>query len=258
MRINLFGISVSKINLKETLQLLSKYNYSETNYICLPDLSVIIAAQKDKKLAQILNNSFLTLPDGKPLEFMGKIKGGRGISTVSGYWLIKKLLVSDLKHYFYGGSIENTQLMVEKLKIEFKESRIIGFASPPLLNLYEIEKNASILRDIDRINALQPDIIWVGISSPKQDYLLYHYNKQLNHGIMIGVGGVFDYLSGATKKSPEWIKKIGLRWLYRLLQEPQRLWKKYFFAFLGLFILVTKMILLNIYSTFKRIFIFSK
>ena len=233
MRINLFGILVSKINLKETVIFLSQYNYIQTNYICLPDLSVIIAAQKDKTLAHILNNSLLTLPDGKPLEFIGKLKGAKGMSTISGYWLIKDLLNSNLSHYFYGSSPEKTNALVEKLQTEFPNSNITGFGSPPLLRLDEIENNPAIRNEIAVINQLKPDIIWVGISSPKQDYLMYHFNKHLQHGVMIGVGGVFDYLSGDTRKSPEWIKKIGLRWLYRLLQEPRRLWKKYFFTFWG-------------------------
>jgi N-acetylglucosaminyldiphosphoundecaprenol N-acetyl-beta-D-mannosaminyltransferase len=229
MRINLFGIFVSKINLKETVL----YNYIQTHYICLPDLSVIVSAQKDKKLIHILNNSLLTLPDGKPLEFIGKIKGEKNMSTVSGYWLIRELLQSNLRHYFYGSRPENTKLLVEKLENEFPESNIVGFGSPPILNLDEIENNDAILNEMAKINLLKPDLIWVGISSPKQDYLIAYFSNRLQHGVMIGVGGVFDYLSGNTRKSPEWIKKIGLRWLYRLLQEPQRLWKKYFFTFWG-------------------------
>lgn len=240
MRINLFGILVSKINLKETITFLSQYHYLQTNYICLPDLSVIIAAQNDNTLKYILNHSLLTLPDGKPLEFIGKLKGAKNMATVSGFWLIKELLQNDLKHYFYGSSLEKTKLLVENLNIEFPESNIIGFGSPPLLNLNEIENNATILNDIDKINQLKPDIIWIGISSPKQDYLMYYFNKHLIYGVMIGVGGVFDYLSGSKSKSPEWIKKIGFRWLYRLVQEPRRLWKKYFFTFWKFLRLVIK------------------
>jgi N-acetylglucosaminyldiphosphoundecaprenol N-acetyl-beta-D-mannosaminyltransferase len=240
MRINLFGILVSKINLKETGLFLSKYNYEQTGYICLPDLSVIVSAQKDKKLVHILNNSLLTLPDGKPLEFLGKLKGEKGMSTVSGYWLIKQLLQSNLNHYFYGSQQEKTKSLVDKLRIEFPVSKIIGFGSPPLLNLDEIENNATVLNEIERINQLKPDIIWVGISSPKQDYLVYHYSKHLQYGVMIAVGGVFDYLSGSKKISPEWIKQIGFRWLYRLIQEPRRLWKKYFFTIWGMLWLIIR------------------
>jgi N-acetylglucosaminyldiphosphoundecaprenol N-acetyl-beta-D-mannosaminyltransferase len=250
-RISLFGISISKINLQETLSFLSQYDFSCPNYICLPDLSVITAAQKDEKLVHILNHSLLTLPDGKPIEFISKIRGVKNISTVSGYWLIKTLLRSSLKHYFYGGTEEKTRAMVERLKLEFPESNIAGYASPPLLKLNEIENHPSIIEEIENINRLKPDLIWVGISSPKQDYLAYFHNKHLQHGLMIAVGGVFDYLSGVKKKSPEWIKKIGLRWLYRLIQEPRRLWKKYFFAFWGLLLLLIKGAWNGFYSYIK-------
>jgi N-acetylglucosaminyldiphosphoundecaprenol N-acetyl-beta-D-mannosaminyltransferase len=239
-RINIFGILISKINLREATLFLSQYNYANTNYICLPDLYVLTAAQKDKILAYILNHSLLTLPDGKSIEFIGRIKGEKNFTSVSGYWLVKELLKSNLKHYFYGGILKTNGILADKLKNEFPSSIIVGISSPPLVNLDQIESNSAILKDFEKINQLKPDIIWVGISSPKQDYLVYHYYKLLDHGILIAVGGVFDYLSGSKKISPEWVKTIGFRWLYRLAQEPKRLWRKYLFAFLRFATLILK------------------
>jgi N-acetylglucosaminyldiphosphoundecaprenol N-acetyl-beta-D-mannosaminyltransferase len=176
-----------------------------------------------------LNNSLLTVPDGKPLEFRARMKGYAKTRTVSGYWLIKSLLTTNHTHFFYGADGETTGRMKMNLMREFPDAGILGFASPPLLNLPEITGNDAILKDMHDIAALKPDFIWIGISSPKQEYLMHYFSPVLQHGVMLGVGGVFDYLSGDHKKSPEWIKTIGLRWLYRMVQAPRRLWKKYYF-----------------------------
>lgn len=238
MRFEVSGVKISDINLEKTIEYLKSYNFNNKGYICLPDLSVLTAAQKDTRLKEILNNSILTLPDGKPLELLGRIKGYKKVKTVSGYWLIKSLLDTEISHYFYGGTEETCKKLKDKLTELNPNSNIVGLSSPPFLNLEDIEGNPQMKQDIEEISKKDIDIIWIGISSPKQDYLMNYFHKELSHGIMIGVGGVFDYLAENKKISPEWVKKIGLRWLYRLAQEPKRLWKKYFLAFIGLFRLI--------------------
>ena len=250
MRTGILGIKISVLDQDATIQMLRDYNYSSTNYICLPDLSVLVAAQKDPDLRKILNDSLLTLPDGKYIEFMGRMKGISTLRTVSGYWLIRALLNSDLSHYFYGSDPVSMKSLINNIKADFPGARIAGYASPPVLRAEEIKDNILIEKDIQEINLLKPDIVWIGISSPKQDYLAYYFHKHLNHGLMIGVGGVFDYLAETRRKSPEWIKKIGFRWLYRLMHEPRRLWKKYFNTLTGF----TQVIFKKGYSGIKSIF----
>jgi N-acetylglucosaminyldiphosphoundecaprenol N-acetyl-beta-D-mannosaminyltransferase len=244
MRVKILGVGICKTNLTETLDFLNEYDYSKTGYICLPDMSVITDAQKDAGLLKILNQSLLTLPDGKPIEILLKLKGQKKISTVSGYWMIKSLLKADLSHFFYGASEVTCQKLKNNIVAEYPSAKILGFKSPPFVSVENIQGNKIILNDIKTINFLKPDIIWIGISSPKQDYLMYNFFNYLDHGIMIGVGGVFDYIAGTHKISPEWIKKIGLRWLFRLLQNPKRLWRKYY----NTFIILTKLFLKKIFS----------
>ncbi len=97
----------------------------------------------------------------------------------------------------------------------------------------EIENNHQLENDILEINQLKPDIIWVGLNSPKQDYLMSAFSPLLEKSLMIGIGGVYDYLSGTMKISPEWVKKLSLRWVYRIVQNPRRLFKKTFVAISG-------------------------
>lgn len=227
-KIYILGVKINQYNFDETFDTIVHHDFIQPGYICLPDMSVIANSLNDNTLKHILNNSFLTLADGKPLELIAKLNGNKHISTISGYWLIKKLMNRDINHFFYGSTNDINIKVISNLRSEFPNCNIVGFLNPPFIELNQIENNEKIMENIEFINRIKPDIIWVGISSPKQDYIMHHFHKKLNRGIMIGVGGVLDYLSGNQKISPEWIKAIGLRWLYRLLQEPRRLHKKYF------------------------------
>jgi len=247
-KVTIFDISFSKIDFRSLVDSLIKHDFKNgKGYICFPDTSVITKADKNVKLKKILNNSLFTLPDGKPLEFYAKFRRIKHFRTISGFWLIKDLLNTDLNHFFYGSSEYYLVEMIRKLKLEFPQANITGFRSPPLIDLCNVMNNRQIIEDINYINTFRPDIIWVGLSSPKQDYLMYEYYNKLERGVMVGVGGVFDYLAGKTKISPEWIKKIGFRWLYRFLQEPGRLWSKYLYSILQFVVLVVKDLTRNLF-----------
>lgn len=218
------------MNLEKTVKFLLEYNYQNKGYVCFSDLYVVVLAESDAQLRSVLNNSLLTLPDGKPVEFYARLKGCKEISTVSGYWLMKQLLKTNLRHFFYGVDESMLQRIYANIKEEYPQAQIAGLKAPPMITLQDIANNSIIEKDISIINDTRPDIIWVGISSPKQDILMAAYSDSLERGIMIGIGGVFDYLSLKHRISPEWIKKTGFRWLYRLIQEPSRLWRKYLFT----------------------------
>lgn len=226
-RYDFFGIKINATNLKDTTEFLLQYNYNEVGYISFPDSSVVAMAQKDNQLQGILNQSTLTLPDGKPSALYAKLKGYNHVSTVSGYWLCENLLKSEKTHYFLGSTEEKLKKIQMQIEKKYPSARVLGYKAPPFVGLDFFEKGMFLEHELDEINRLKPDLIWIGLSSPKQDYLIKTHAPKLNHGLMLGVGGVFDYLSGEVTKSPEWIKKIGLRWLWRLTKEPGRLGPKY-------------------------------
>jgi N-acetylglucosaminyldiphosphoundecaprenol N-acetyl-beta-D-mannosaminyltransferase len=196
-------------------------------YVCFPDASVVSAANRDNLLMNVLNASSITFPDGKPSQIVAKLRGFKNVTTVSGFHLCRDLLSTNASHYFYGADEFTLKKMLTLLKREYPNADIRGAKAPPFLALDEISTCEQIKSDIAEISDLNPDFVWVGVSSPKQDYLMYYYNKYLPNSIMLGVGGVFLYLSNPDMKSPEWVKKIGLRWLFRLLKEPGRLGRKY-------------------------------
>jgi N-acetylglucosaminyldiphosphoundecaprenol N-acetyl-beta-D-mannosaminyltransferase len=227
-RFNFLGISISRINLSLAIGEVKNYSFQQPAYICFPDASVVQEANKDPLLKNILNSAYLTMPDGKPSQLAGKLQGYKEVSTVSGFHLCKALLNTELSHYFYGGTEELLEKLKANLESTFPKARILGYSAPPFVKKEDIGSSAKISRDIEAIKQLKPDLVWIGISSPKQDYLMHHFYQELDKSLMLGVGGVFLYLADESLKSPEWVKKIGMRWAYRLLKEPKRLWPKYY------------------------------
>lgn len=238
---NLFDINISPVNLEIVRDKILNYNFNRPTYSCFLDMSVVARATRDKKLRHIIEQSYFSLPDGKPIETLLRLKGNKQCKTVSGFWLMHTLFKTDLKHFFYGSSDPILKKMIEKVSIDYPKAKIVGSKSPPFFkNVGEIEANVILQKDIEYINNIKPDLIWIGISSPKQDYLMAYLKEKIEFGHMLGVGAVFDYMAGTHKLSPEWIKKLGLRWLYRLFQDPRRLWKKYVFTFWYIFIYLLK------------------
>jgi N-acetylglucosaminyldiphosphoundecaprenol N-acetyl-beta-D-mannosaminyltransferase len=230
-RFEFLGVHINATNLVETATFLKAYDFNKPAYVSFPDSSVLASAKDNPGLKEILNRAMLTLPDGKPSELYARLKGHKNVSTVSGYWLSKELFRSDLTHYFLGSTEEKLKKIITNVRAEFPSVNIAGYRSPDFHDIKFFEDGNLLSQELAEINALKPDLIWIGIGSPKQDFLMRSHTPHLKHGVMLGVGGVFDYLSGDVKKSPEWVKKIGMRWLWRLAKEPKRLSGKYAMTF---------------------------
>lgn len=232
-KFDFFGVNISATNIDEAKKFVESYDFDKPGYISFPDTYVITLCDKDPQLKNILNNSVMTLPDGKPSALYGKKLGYKNMNTVSGYWLCKALLDTSLSHYFFGSTNEKLEKMIDAVKTTHPDANIVGYSSPPFITEEDARLSGTLKEEFQNINLTKPDLIWIGMSSPKQDFVMHHHLQLLSSGLMLGVGGVFDYVSGEVKKSPEWVKKIGLRWLWRLAKEPCRLGPKYFFMVLG-------------------------
>lgn len=128
-----------------------------------------------------------------------------------------------LKHYFYGGTQETLNQLVEKLKLKFADIQIAGTYSPGYLQVGD-EESLSV---IERMNQSGADILWVGLGSPKQDYWMAQHRFKITIPVMIGAGAAFDFLAGVKPQAPRWMQRSGLEWIFRLLTEPKRLWRRY-------------------------------
>jgi N-acetylglucosaminyldiphosphoundecaprenol N-acetyl-beta-D-mannosaminyltransferase len=178
-------------------------------------------------LRTIYNASGLTTPDGMPLVWLAHLKGYSDVSRVYGPDLMLALCEHSIErgyaHYFYGGSSTTLEQLVANLTHHFPGLKIAGIDSPPYRPLTP-DEDAKI---VDKINAANPDILWVGLGAPKQERWMAAHIDRLCAPALIGVGAAFDFHAGLKPQAPRWMQQSGLEWFFRLINEPRRLWRRY-------------------------------
>jgi N-acetylglucosaminyldiphosphoundecaprenol N-acetyl-beta-D-mannosaminyltransferase len=225
-RADIFDVAVSRVDLDGASDFLLSGRFEPAVYVCFPCTASVANAHGNESLVNILNESALTLADGRFTEFYARAKGLDGVRSVSGYWLMDRLLRTDRTHYFYGSDDATLLRLQEELESNYPQARILGYRSAPFLEADQIPGNAHIARDMQEIRRAKPDFVWVSLSHPKQEILMHHFRESLGSGVMLGVGAVFLYHAGIVDKGPEILKKLALRWLYRLLQQPKTVLKR--------------------------------
>ena len=223
-RYNVLGVGVSALTLAQARDLvLGARGARSLGYVCVTPVHAISEARRDPAFRKILNESFLTTPDGMPLVWLAP----PGVERVYGPDLM--LAVCDagrargLRHYFYGGAPGVAELLREKLCARFPGLEVTGTFTPPYRPLNP-EELAALRADVTRA---RPDIIWVGLSTPKQERFMAGNWQSLDAGLLIGVGAAFDFHSGRIRQAPRWMQRSGLEWLFRLGTEPRRLGPRY-------------------------------
>ncbi len=227
-RVNILGVGVSALNmetaLRETEQLLDR---GKQGYICVTGVHGIMEAQSDEGFRDILNRSFLTTPDGMPTVWLGRMQGFKQMSRVYGpdYMLgvCERSVTRGYRHFLYGGKPGVAQELQAALTRKFPGLQIVGTYTPPFRPLSPEEEDD--LRC--QLQACQADVLWCGLSTPKQERFMAAYCQRMPVKLMVGVGAAFDLLSGNLSEAPDWMKNAGLQWLYRLMKEPGRLWRRY-------------------------------
>lgn len=224
----ILNTNISVTNIEEVVNYLTE-NLEELrgNYICVSNVHTTMMSYWNKEYNVIQNSGIMALPDGKPLAIVCRRRGFYDAQRVPGPDLMPKIFeVSNrykLKHYFYGGSPETLAQLEKQLRKKYPWLSIVGMYSPPYRSLTE-EENEKI---VNVINEAQPDFIWVALGAPKQEQWMYAHRFRVN-GIMIGVGAAFDFCAGTVKRAPSWMQELCLEWLYRLMQDPKRLFSRYF------------------------------
>jgi len=227
-RVNVLGVGISVLNLKTAVAAIEEAVKNRAKgYICVTGVHGVMEAQESPAFRRVLNSAFLNTPDGMPMVWLGKLRGHGTMSRVYGPDLMQDVFEwsrqSGCSHFFYGGQAGVAGELKAKVEAGYPGIAVRGFHSPPFRPLNE-EEAAAFTAEIDR---LRPDIIWVGLSTPKQEKFIAEYLPKLNTTLMIGVGAAFDFYTGRTRQAPRWIQRSGFEWLYRLCQEPRRLWKRY-------------------------------
>jgi N-acetylglucosaminyldiphosphoundecaprenol N-acetyl-beta-D-mannosaminyltransferase len=223
-RYNVLGVGVSALTLPQATELiLGVKDARHVGYICLGTAHGLIEARKDFSLRRIFNESWLTTPDGMPLVWLAPA----GVERVYGPDLMRAVCDAGravgLRHYFYGGSAGTAALLAQKLIRLFPGLIVSGTFSPPYRELTD-DEFAALRIDIAR---QRPDVVWVGLGTPKQERFMAKRWRELDAGVLIGVGAAFDFLSGRVRQAPRWMQRSGLEWLFRLATEPGRLGRRY-------------------------------
>lgn len=228
LRANVLGVGVDAIDMQTAVSLIdSAVASSHKGYVCITGVHGIMEAQRNEHLKTILNNSYLTTPDGMPTVWIGRFQGFRHMDRVYGPDLmlqVCRLSVSKAyTHFLYGSKPGVAERLKSVLTRRFPGIRILAAHCPPFHPLNKAEE-----RDlVERVGDLKPDLFWVGLSTPKQEQFMAQFIDRLDTKMMLGVGAAFDIHTGLLKDSPAWVKRAGLQWLHRLCQEPKRLWKRY-------------------------------
>lgn len=200
-------------------------NDERGRFICIRDVASLMTIRNNRDLRELHNDASIVTPDGMPLVLLGKLKGN-AVERVCGpdlmEVLIKRSSTSGLKHYLYGGKDGVAQKIIEKFEAELGMNCIVGYETPP----FRPPSSDEQIRTIEKIRKSGADVVWVGLSSPKQDVWMWENYRSLSQ-TLIGVGAAFDFHSGSVKRAPKWMQSLCLEWLYRLMQEPRRLYRRY-------------------------------
>ena len=227
-RVNVLGVGVSAINMEMALEAIAAaIALKSKGYICVSGVHGVSEAQSDPQLRQILNRAYLNTPDGMPLVWVGRARGQKQMQRVYGPDLMLALFeVSPergYRHFFYGGANGAVQMLGRRMLERFPGLQVVGTYEPPFRPLNGEEESQLAAA----IQASRPDVMWIGLSTPKQEKFMAQHLDRLEATLMIGVGAAFDFLAGRLKQAPRWMQRNGLEWFFRLCSEPRRLAKRY-------------------------------
>jgi N-acetylglucosaminyldiphosphoundecaprenol N-acetyl-beta-D-mannosaminyltransferase len=225
---NVLGVGISAVDMVQSIaacdELIAR---NEKGYVCVTGVHGVMEAQVDPNLRTILKNSFLTVPDGMPMVWVGRLQGHDHMRRVYGPDFMidfcQHSVLRGFRHFLYGGNDGVAEQLASNLRRRLPGVQIVGTYTPPFRPLNPGEEQDLIAM----VAECKPDVIWVGLSTPKQERFMAQYLDRLDTKLMVGVGAAFDVHTGRINDAPDWMKASGLQWLHRLLQEPRRLWKRY-------------------------------
>lgn len=203
-----------------------KIDQCKGQYIIFANTHVVVMTGEDEVYAQAQKESLVTFADGFPVAYVQRRKGMKQAKRVAGPDFMTEIFETSVskgyRHFFYGSDEKTLTCLKENLEQKYPGIQIVGTYSPA----YSKELAKDYSQDIARINATNPDFVWIGLGAPKQELWMHRHKGQIC-GLMLGVGAGFDFHADTKKRAPLWMQRCGLEWLYRLLQEPGRLLKRY-------------------------------
>lgn len=227
-RTNVLGIGVSAVNLRTSVANIESWiDSGAKTYVCVTGVHGVIESRADPALRRIHNDAGMVTPDGMPLVWLSWLYGKSNVSRVYGPDLMLEICrhgeARRWRHFLYGTTEETLEQLTVNLRRVCPELEVVGSIAPPFRNLTSDEFGSII----STINKASPDIVWVGLSTPKQERWMHTVRPHLSAAVLLGVGAAFDFHAGKVRQAPRWIQRSGLEWAYRLYSEPRRLWRRY-------------------------------
>lgn len=224
---NILGVNIAAIDMEWLVDFLnSNIGLLSGDYICVSNVHTTVTAYEDPEYLKVQNGGIMAIPDGGPLSSVGQRRGFKNMKRTTGPSLMGEIFKTSAekgyRHYFYGSTDETLEKLYAALIDGYPGIQIAGMYSPPFRPMTEDEDKAIV----ERINETNPDYVWVGLGAPKQEKWMAAHQGRMN-GLMVGVGAGFDYYAGNIERAPDWMQKRNLEWVYRLIQDPKRLFGRY-------------------------------
>lgn len=229
-RVDVLGVGISAIDMPMALDEIETWIVGgHRRYVCVTGVHGVMESQRDAELLGIHNASGLTTPDGMPMVWAGRRAGAAGMSRVYGpdlmLALAERAAERGWRSFFYGGKDGVPDRLVQRLRERYPTFISVGTFSPPFRPMTPAEDAAIV----ERINTSGADLVWVGLSTPKQERWMASHVGRIHAAALLGVGAAFDIHAGTLPQAPRWMQRSGLEWLYRVIREPRRLWRRYFY-----------------------------
>lgn len=227
-RVDVLGVNISCLTLDSAVQEVTGWvDRDEHRYVCVTGVHGVMECQRDPRLLRIHNQSGMTTPDGMPMVWAARWAGQREVRRVYGPDLMLAVLTraagQGWSSFFYGGGPGTAQLLARRLSARIPGMTVAGTWTPPFRPLTP-DEDAEV---VQRINDSGAQLVWVGLSTPKQERWLADHVGRLRANAVLGVGAAFDIHAGTVPQAPVWVQRSGLEWAYRLGHEPRRLWRRY-------------------------------
>ena len=224
---NILGVDIAAINMDWLLEFTEKHIQDLSgDYLCVSNVHTTVMAYEDEEYCAVQNGGVMAIPDGGPLSVVGRRRGCAQMERITGPDYMARILEISVgkgyRHYFYGSTQKTLDKLRQRLAKDYPGIQIVGMFSPPFRPMTEEEDTTFV----EKVNEAKPDFLWVALGAPKQEkWMAVHQGAVC--GFMVGVGAGFDYFAGNIKRAPRWMQRLNLEWLYRLMQEPGRLFKRY-------------------------------
>ena len=229
-KVNILGVQVSSLTNEELLNTITNSIISKQfTQIAITPTNSIVAAYKEKGISEIYNNAEIVLCDGMPVKWASHFLGTPIKERITGLDVLPNVVkLSSEKNFtlfLLGASPGVGNQLAKEITDQYPNVTITGIYVPPFMKVFSEEENQKM---VNAVNASKADIVLVSLTAPKQDIWISQNKSILTPAVYIGIGGAFEVMAGLARRSPIWMQKAGLEWLYRFIQEPKRLFRRYF------------------------------